>query len=471
MKILLVRSDIGIAKKYTHPINFRPPYALKYIQTLLAENFRTRFVDAYAQSLPLDELSNLTFAFDPDVVVVSSTSLDIETTRDYIKIIKHKKAKAIIMVIGPGPSSLPNIYAQNDMIDFVLRGEPELEACLIIKSIARGEAIEDLHKSYNRSDENGAFMVKDLDRLPFINYSEEEIPRYTMNYPLSINKRLRWGHILSSRGCPYECMFCSPLMRDSYGKELRLRSPKNVVDEIEYQLSLGINVICFDDDNFTTSPDHVRAICREILKRRIKFPWVAHARIDNLDREMMKLMKEAGCCLLRIGVESGSQRIIDIIKKTDQPDWVDRTKSIFNIAKDLKIDTAALFIVGSPTETKEEVLQSVELARELRPDIIQVCFFTPFPGSGIYEKNRYNFNLQDLGRMHQYGGASVINLSNMRKEDLVETHKIFYRSFLFKPKFVFRHIIKYFWFYFFNLNVFFSLFNIQKYLGRKQNSL
>ena len=462
-RILLVRSNIEIVWENAHPVNFRPAYTLKYIEALLNkdEGFDVRLIDAYARSMPLDELLEMSLLFDPDILVISSTFLDSEISKEYIEKVKIRRPGVIVIATGSGPSSLSALYEKNKLIDFTLRGEPELQVCWIIKRIQQGEKVSDISRQLNT---NEFCIVHDLDALPFLDYNKKEASRYVMNYPLSINKRLYWGHILSSRGCPYNCIFCSPLMRDSYGKKLRLRKTEDVVGEMQHQVSCGVNVIAFDDDNFTTSKEHVLKICHEIIKRKVSVPWIVHARVDNLDRELMTEMKKAGCCLLRIGVESGSQRVVDALKKTDEINWCEKAEKVFGLARELRIGTAALFIVGSPLESKEDVYKSIELARRMRPDILQLCFFSAFPGSPIYKEVRHEFNTKDFKKMYHYGGTNIVNLSNMQDQVVVELYKTFYRSFLFDPSFIFSHICKYFWFYIFNDSVFFRLLNIRRYL-------
>lgn len=472
-KVLLVRVNADERKQESlHPVNYRPPYTLKYIQALLKQenDFCVHFIDAYAWVMSWGELTRATFSCDPDIVIISSTFLDMETTKKYISLIKQRNPRVIIIITGPGPSSSPDLYNRDDSIDFVLPGEAELEIYRLLKKINEDGSIGDLKEYYNGLHGNKTFIVEDPDGLPFVEYTKEEVVRYRMIYPLRMNKYARWGHILSSRGCPYGCIFCSPFTRDSYGRQLRLRSAKNIVDEIIYQLSSGINVISFDDDNFTTSRGHVVSICREISARGLRFAWIAHARVDNLDRGLMKLMRDSGCHFLRIGVESGSQRIINILKKTDEDDWAGRAKGVFEIAKELKMGTNSLFIIGNPTETREEIVRSIKLARALQPDILQVSFFTPFPGSNIYNDTGHNFALSEIMGMYHYSPGRRTNMSDLSNKDLAEMHKLFYRAFLFNLKFSLKHIFKYLIFYVLNFRVFLRLFVFGGYLLKRGNT-
>lgn len=464
-RTLLVRANIGIARESQHPINHRPPYTLKYIQALLREEreFFVHSVDAYAQSLSLNKLLDLTFAFDPNILVISTTPLDIGFAMSYISIIKQKNHGVLVVAVGPGPSSLPNLYNQNGMVDFILRGESELEVYSILKRINQKENLNDVQRYYNdRLDKNKPFVVQDLNKLPFANYTKEEIIRCRMNYPLRINKPLYWGHILSSRGCPYNCIFCSPLMRDSYGNQIRLRSAKNVVDEIESQLSQGVNIISFDDDNFTTSRDHVKSICYEILERKMRFPWIVHARVDELDFSTIRLMKESGCVLFRFGIETGSEKILRILGKTDDSHlWFKKCKEVINKAKSLGISVVCLFMVGCPTETKKDLQESIRFAKTLSPDIIQVAYFVPFPGSKAYQLFRNEVKRIPISNMYHYK-QPLINLSGMNFNELSKAQDMFYRNFIMSPIFMARHFLNYLPFYLTNPYVFVSLFPIAK---------
>ena len=132
-------------------------------------------------------------------------------------------------------------------------------------------------------------------------------------------------------------------------------------------------------------------------ERHLKIKWIAHARVDNITPSLLKLMKEAGCILLRFGIESGSRRIIDILKKRDSDiDWIETSRAVFKNSREEGISTAALFIIGSPSESQSEIESSLKLAKELEPDFIQVHFFTPYVGSAAYEQYKSRIEGESL---------------------------------------------------------------------------
>lgn len=306
------------------------------------------------------------------------------------------------------------------------------------------------------------FALEDrLDWLPFPDYSPEDFKKYVFYYPLPITEKAIWGHMLTSRGCPYNCIFCSQMMRESYGKDVRLRNPASVAEEMQFLKGKGANIIAFDDDNFTTSKDHVLGVCNEIKKRKLKIKWTAHARVDNCSKELLKTMKDAGCVLLRFGIESGSERIIKMLKKTETGDWTTQAEIIFRDARSINLSTVAIFSIGTPSETKADIEKSISLAQKLKSDILQICFFTPYPGSSIYEKYKNNIASDNLEKMYHYS-VPLSNFSDIQKEELAGLYRKFYRDILLSPEFIIRHCCRYTLFYLFNKNIFLKLFSMRK---------
>jgi anaerobic magnesium-protoporphyrin IX monomethyl ester cyclase len=253
-------------------------------------------------------------------------------------------------------------------------------------------------------------------------------------------------------------------MRESYGKKFRTRAPANVIDEMEYLIKLGANIIIFDDDNFTTSENHIRGICEEIKKRNLHIKWVAHSRVDEVNPSLLKLMKDAGCTLLRFGVESGSEKIIKILGKTnDARDWLRKCREVIRQAKSLGISVACLFIVGSPEETYKDFISSIEFSKSLSPDIVQIAYFVAFPGSKIYQQSKEKCGVDSLDIYH-YGLPSS-NLSKMSSDELKRAQSLFYRSFLIRPRFLIKHFFDYGYFYIKNPEIFLKLSRITKQIG------
>jgi len=188
--------------------------------------------------------------------------------------------------------------------------------------------------------------------------------------------------IITTRGCPYSCTFCSAPI--TAGKRMRYRDPQKVVDEIEMLVNeYGVKEVQIEDDNFTLTRSHVVDVCNEIIKRKIKIFWSLPngVRIDKLDYELLRLMKKSGCWMMSLGIESGSQRILDLIKKRLSKDVV---KETVQDIRDAGIEAVGFFIIGFPTETKEEILETINFACSLPLNRAQFGKATPLPGTELY---------------------------------------------------------------------------------------
>lgn len=456
MKVALVRLNLPNSKRIKHPNHCSPPFTLKYIQSIVIQSrtAEVRLLDAMTGRIENDELLSAALDWKPDMVVYL---VNVSTLKEFRRFNTEfrNKTKALSIAVG----SIEPKFIPADL-DIYLPGEAEEEVCRLIKRIKLGESTAEQEISrYQifKKEKQPNFLVTDLDNLPFPEYTDDEIKDYRFIYPVKISKKLRWGHILSSRGCPYKCTFCSPVTRESYGAKARLRSAKNIVDEIEQLQSKGINMISFDDDLLTISRNHVQELCAELKRRSVDIKWLAHSRIDNVDYDLLKTMKDAGCILLRFGVESGSRRIVESLTKSFRKiDWNSQAKKIFDYTKELEIASHALLIIGSPTETEQEIQETFKLVKELKPDIMQIHFFSPYPGSVSYEQLKLQVDDNEIMDMFHYDIPRK-SFSALDSKKLTEIRAAFYKKIFLNPKFFFNHMYKYFTFYINNLDVFYRL--------------
>ncbi len=459
-RVFLTRLGSDIIKKTGHPRHCCPPFTLKYIQALLLrDNYEVRLIDCMVKSVSLPQLIENSLSWMPELIVVKADFLCYKNVIKYAQEIKKIKNVFIILII----QGIKLIDEKLDcLFDLILSGEVEQQVVYLIKMINQGKSVEEVKEGYSGAKKT-LFLVENLDKLPFPVNELAELKEYGLNYPLKINQKVVWGHILSSRGCPHKCIFCSSLTRYSFGRKIRLRDSANVVEEIQYLIKQGANVISFDDDDFTASSENIISICKEMKNRHLHIPWIAHARIDEVDMELLKSMAQAGCVLLRMGVESGSGKILRILEKNDSYiDWIKQAKFIFKAARKLKIATLALFIIGNPCERKDDFQASIQLAENLDPDMIQIHFFTPYPDSIAYRKFRLQIN-PEKNEMYHYTNPQV-KMSDFDINTLIKMRAFFYHKILFKPKFIFRHLKDYSMFYLHNLNVFKNLFQIRHIL-------
>lgn len=442
------------------PRHFSPPFTLKYAQSLLIEDKnQVKLLDYLVSPEPLEILLNDVLCWPASLIIIDSSTYSKQAAFQLAHLIK-KNSDILTVAIGQGPTSDYSDYSSvASPFDIVLSGETEQEIACLVKRLNEGEDIKELKRAhYDDPCRNETNIIRDLDILPFPKYSRAELQHYKFFYPVRLNKRLTWGHILSSRGCSSSCIFCSQVARETYGVKVRLRSAANVVDEIECLMSRGVNIVSFDDDNFSNSRKHAENVSKEIVRRNLDIKWIAHARADELTFPLMDSMKKAGCILLRLGVESGSERIIEILKKKrGSESWVETNRRIFHYARRIGIATNALLMIGNPTETENEIKETLQLAKALRPDLIQLHFFVPYPGSLVYEQFKAKINKEDLSESYHYC-APKINLSSVSSDRLQGLRTSFYQKFFFRPSFLAEHFCRYVFFYIRNVSAALKLF-------------
>ncbi len=464
--LLLIRVSSAVDKDVDHPQFNDPCYPLKTIEAGLRqrETVTLRAVDCWINPLDADAMHKLASTYQPDMVVVSSSSFDIPVADAFVTKLKAMADAPVVIGIGQGfrldqdrEQRVPALY------DAILLGEPEEEFFrLFDRYLASAPGDSAWRDGYRDAYLQGTlYAVEDLDALPFAHYTPEELHAYRAIFPVRVAQRVVWGYLIATRGCPHNCVFCSDVMRVSVGKTMRVRSAASVADEMEHMAKLGANIISFQDDSLSASRTGLRAICEELIERNSRLPWMARVRIDELDYEMLSLMKQAGCVLLGLGVESGCQRIIDEMKKTKklQP-WQEMCQQVFDWTHQLGIGTNAYYVIGNPSETREEIEETIQFAIGLNSDTIQVHYYTPYPGSEAWE--RYGASIEtDVSELFHYATPKT-TLADVSVDELDKLRSRFYQRYIFRPRFVIGHMWKHAGFYLRNPDIFLTLFGIRK---------
>ena len=274
---------------------------------------------------------------------------------------------------------------------------------------------------------------------PFIQ-NLDELPRPAYKY-VALEKYKVFGRthlpILTSRGCPYQCSFC--VTSQMFGGGYRIRSPRNVVDELEWLRAVqGADGISFCDDTLMLDRKRTLDICEEIKNRKIGLPWGCQTRVDQVPKEVLVKMREANCQLIHFGVESGCQRILDAVKKSTS---IEQCENAIKWTKEEGIFAAVTAVIGYPSETKDTVKQTLDLIRRLEPDDAWLCIATPYPGTELRAlvesmgwKMSEDWSLYDA--MHP-----VFENPLLPSEEISKMRKTFYNSF-YSPQYIFRQTVR-----------------------------
>ncbi len=417
-----------------------PPLGLAYLAAVLEESdYLVTIIDAPAQGLTFPQLRKELEKLDPDVVGISSTTPNFKEASKVSRLTKAVCPEATVVIGGPHVSFTPEeTLRENPSIDVACIGEGECTLLELIKSLEENTDLSEVKGiAYRR---NGVVkrnppqpFIKNLDELPFP--ARHLLP---MNRYRALGKNFVPGTVLTSRGCPFRCIFCSSSLL--FGKKFRGRSPENVANELEdLQVEYKIDNIEFLDDLFTFNQKRAEAICQEILDRKLDVRWVCSSRVDTITKKLTMKLKEAGCALIYLGVEAGSQRVLNLIKKGIR---IEQSIRALKWAKEVGIETVASFILGVPGETKEEMEQTIKFAKKLNPDYAQFTIATPFPGTELYEKAIEQGLLSENDWSQYTVLRPIVATENFMLRDLEEILRKAYKEFYLRPFYLLRHLIK-----------------------------
>jgi radical SAM superfamily enzyme YgiQ (UPF0313 family) len=287
--------------------------------------------------------------------------------------------------------------------------------------------------------ENDTVPVKDLDALPF----PQRRLLNVHNYNSLLSRGALCTTIISSRGCPFKCAFCDrPL--SPVTSHFRARSAKNVTDEIQECVDLGIKDFLFYDDTFTVNRNRVLAVCDEILGRGLKIHWDIRTRVDLVDEEMLRMLKKAGCKAIHYGVEAGNDRILKVIKKGFT---IQKVRETFKLTRRIGIETLAYFMIGLPSEVPSDIQDTFDLAKELHPDYAHFTIFSPYPGTELYnlglERGIIKQDIwREFARHPQEGFKIPVWEENFTRDKLYEMIVMFYKRFYLKPGYLLSRLGK-----------------------------
>jgi len=386
----------NLCKTFTRSGSVYPPLGLCQLAAVDRNNLIQVF-DAEGEGLT-DEQTEITLReLQPRIIGLSATSFTLEIVEKWAKFCKTINAK--IIVGGPHPSLSPlNTFEKCPSIDFIVRGEGEVIINELIEQILTENFDNQLSGvcSRNGNDfhiDNEILKVKDFSQLPFPDLSYMPIHNYWC--PDAVSRPM--VTMMTTRGCPYRCEFCSsPAVM---GKKVRGWSVEQVISELKFlHFELGVKEISFVDDVFTINHKRTLELCNEIVKNNIQITWFCNARADHIDEEIARAMKLSGCHQTYLGFESGSQTILDNIKKGTT---IERLVKGAEILKQNGIGRSIGFVLGLPGENEETVLQSIALAQKLQPERLQFTRFTPLVGSPLE-----NFKMNENG-FHKQGNDQV----------------------------------------------------------------
>ena len=407
MNILLLAPP---ATRLMNPATFKPdllppktwaPLGIASLASALrASGFTADYRDLHDYDWPFVEA--LLAESAPDLVGISCFTFGRGNSMRLAALSKRLLPDVPVIMGGPHATFFPEQVMAGGDVDLVVLGEGEITTVELLRRLTRGSArrpVRERIQSRELDDVRGlAFLengevhltparenVVDLDVFPFPAYDAFDLADYKSPEIPEQYQPLQGTHVMTSRGCPFKCEFCS-VNRFFKGK-WAFRSPGNVADELEALVAdLGVQHVYFSDDLFSLNHQRTIDICKEILDRKLDFVWMAETRVDCVNEEMLAWMRKAGCYRVYYGVESGSPRILKSINKGFTTAQVRRA---FRMSHQAGLEPCCFLMVGNPGETTETIDETIELIQEIKPGTSPIVGITTIlPGTRQYELSK-----------------------------------------------------------------------------------
>lgn len=410
---------------YVSPESLFPPLELIALAAIAREKkMDVELIDAIAEALTPEEVYARIEKNTPDYIVSIMGLECIEEDCNEVEAIKAKFPASNYILFGHYATQFPNEVLSKANADYLILGEPDM---IFSKAM---DAFNGLHEL---SDVGGiVFKTQDgsisqqgedkripdpnvlplpaYDLLPVDKYYEPVLPR-----PYSM--------IQTARGCPYPCSFCVK----SYGSKLTIQSPERVVDEIQKLVDqFGIKSLRIIDDTFTVNKRRVIEICKEMINRDFDLQWCCLSRTDNLTEEMLEWMEKAGCVRIYFGLESGSQRILDLYEKRIK---VDEAIETLLLCRKYNIETTGFFMSGYPEETDEDFDKTIEFAKKAKLTFASVNPLTPYPGTNLFTRLEKDLDFSLFPYRNEFKDPQIV-------ENFMKRKKKFYTAFYMRPSYV-----------------------------------
>lgn len=422
-----------------------PPNGLLMIAGVLREKgFEIELFDGEKLKESPEKLAIRVAKYNPDILGITAVTMSVTRAHETAYKIKKMLPHLPIIVGGPHVSALPvETLKRFKAFDIVVSGEGEKTAVEVFKTIEKNnlnnEKLKEIDGLGFRDGETIILtkprqLIKDLDSLPFPewdlldglaqNYSPPA--HTTFNYPAAM--------IVSSRGCVGKCTFCDQRV---FGNRLRYYSASYVMEMISYLVRVyGVREIHFNDDNFVVSKKRLLSLCDLLSKIRPRLTWTCLARVDHMNLEILKIMAKAGCKQIDFGIESGSQKLLDLSLKGET---LKQIKDIVLCCQMVGINAKGNFMIGMPGETRETLDMTEKFLLELPLNDFHATYYTPLPGSESFKTvPLYGSLIGNYSDMTMWKPVFIPH--GLTANDLIKASKRMFRRFYFRPKIVLDYL-------------------------------
>ena len=419
------------------------PLGMLYIAAYLEKyGYNVRFIDAEHQKLTeegtLEQVRKYVKEEHNCYIGLTSTTVCFNRTLSLAKRLKEEYPSIPIVIGGAHISAVAEHVMNYECFDYGVIGEGEITTYELIECLQQGGNLESVDGIVFRKNNqiiytNPRKLVKKLDELPFpARHLVKDIHSYVPT--LCDYKTLPVTNIITSRGCPGLCTFCSNAV---FGRTYRERSAQNILEEIKEVIhKYNIREIHFNDDTFLINKKRIYELFELCKKEKLKFNWSCFSRVDNVTYEFLKFLKKNGCWHIAFGIESGDENVLKDIKKEISLDMVEQ---VISWCHKIGIKTKGHFILGHPTDTIESINKTIDFALKVKFSDVVVTISTPMPGSEQFRTLIPHDKIKNLDYTKFNSWFSVVEPKGISSKKLLIKQKEFYKRFYLRPSVIFRY--------------------------------
>lgn len=442
MKILLIHPPFTGKERYGKLASagaYWPPLGLCYIAAVLEKNnHKVQIIDGLNENITTKQIINKISKTNPDLIGITSVTTIHYRTIEMANEIKKRYPNLKIIIGGPHVTLSLKKTLKDKCFDIGVYGEGEYTMPELVKAIEKNKPLNKIKGIIYR--EKGKIIqtksrpfIKNLDELPLPARHLLNMDIYRTH--ILAHRRKKAASIITSRGCPFQCVFCNRI----FGRKYRTHSPEYVVAEIDQLVKkYGIQELEIKDDNFVADPERVKKICKLLIKRNYDLIWSCDVRADAAEKEMFKLMKKAGCWLIQMGIETGDENVMKAIKKGIT---IEQVKRAVNLANNEGLEVKGFFMIGHHVDTKETIEKTIKFAKSLPLHTANFAIAVPFEGSELYNiKEKYGTFDGNVKELSAHTDSPPFVPFGLTKEYLRKMKKKAYLSFYGNPKLILRLI-------------------------------
>jgi len=444
MRILLVVPPADREKEYGKLKDSRPQYpslGLSYIGAVgRHQDHEVRVVDCDAEELSFTDVDGAVRDFKPDLLGMQTFCTTIRRCHSIAERAKKIDPSMQVVLGGVQATLFPEDSLNLGAVDYVVLGEGEMIFSRLLDALQReGEGLEDIHglawKKEGRVIINrGASLIGNLDDIPLPALDLFPMQKYNSAAQLRGDRTV---HMMTSRGCPNQCInCCTPKL---FGRSYRFNSSERVIQEIKrLKDRFQVDGIQFYDDVFTLHRKRTMALLDALIDEKLGISWTCFTRVDLVDPELLMKMREAGCYQIFYGIESGTQRLLNLISKGIK---LEQARQAVKDTKKAGIEIVASFMLALPTETREDTLKTIQFALELNPDYVYWLTATPYPGTRLFEVAKTTGILLDIDWSNFSVFNEIVYVPEGRSvEEIRSLIKYAYRKFYLRPGYALRRL-------------------------------